>query len=57
MKAKVKCTSEEELAAAADELLVDEVLKYPALYDVGSEAFKNVQEKHNAWAKIAATLS
>ena len=48
--------SEGERAFVTKRQLMDEVQRYPAIYDRFSEAFRNKFTKLNAWKSIAETL-
>ena len=48
--------SEGERAFVTNRQLMDEIQRYPAIYDKFSEAFRNKFTKLNAWKSIAETL-
>ena len=39
-----------------DEILAEEVKKYPALYDKRIKDYKNLNVNNNAWTKVATSL-
>lgn len=39
-----------------DEILIEEIQKYPAIYDYESENYKNFLIKENGWKKIAFSV-
>ena len=42
-----------KFTANEDELLVEELQKYPPIFDYEDQNYKNIMIKENAWKKIA----